>query len=128
MVSPGPRGSPPVAMIKASDIAGILLAAFAVGFVVGIAATIITQLLPFHRFHIIRLKVFNEQVAVPVKPRFIVEPVCIPIVWETPSNEDLARKVLAVLPDLGPTELAAILGCAKSTAHELKNRIRREEQ
>lgn len=49
-----------------------------------------------------------------------IEPVIIPIVTAPlPSTQDLAARILARFPDAGPTDVAEITGCAKSTAHAI---------
>lgn len=46
-----------------------------------------------------------------------LDPLTIPITTPAaPSVRELAERVLATVPDIGPTDLAAIAGCAKSTA------------
>jgi len=61
--------------------------------------------------------------ATPVALRVITtapEPVTVPIVTApAPTARELAERVLAVLPDTGPTALAAIVDCSKSTAHQI---------
>jgi hypothetical protein len=48
------------------------------------------------------------------------DPVTVPVVTAPmPSARDLAERVLAVYPETGPTDLAVIVGCAKSTAHAI---------
>lgn len=51
-----------------------------------------------------------------------IEPLLIPVVMAPlPSVAELAAKVLARFPDAGPTDIAEIAGCAKSTAHAIIN-------
>lgn len=49
-----------------------------------------------------------------------IEPVLIPITTAPlPSTQELAARILARFPDAGPTDIAEIAGCAKSTAHAI---------
>jgi hypothetical protein len=51
-----------------------------------------------------------------------LEPLLIPVVMAPlPSVAELAAKVLARFPEAGPTDIAEIAGCAKSTAHAIIN-------
>jgi hypothetical protein len=59
--------------------------------------------------------VVDVQVRVPA-----IAPLTVPIVMApTPTTRELADRVLAAVPDIGPTSLAEIIGCAKSTAHTI---------
>lgn len=57
------------------------------------------------------------------------EPITVPIVTTpAPTHRELAERVLSVYPDIGPTDLAEIVGCAKSTAHGILSEHRAEQE
>ena len=64
------------------------------------------------------VQVHTEPVALRVRATVAeIEPVSIPIVMAPlPSVSDQAARILARFPDAGPTDVAEITGCAKSTA------------
>jgi hypothetical protein len=61
--------------------------------------------------------VVNVPVTLHIPP---IEPLTVPIVMAAqPSARELAERILAAVPDMGPTSLAEIVGCSKSTAHAI---------
>jgi hypothetical protein len=49
-----------------------------------------------------------------------IEPVVIQVATAPlPNVQDLAARILSRFPDAGPTDIAEIAGCAKSTAHAI---------
>jgi len=61
--------------------------------------------------------VVNVPVMLHIPP---IEPLTVPIVMAAqPSARELAERILAAVPDMGPTSLAEIVGCSKSTAHAI---------
>jgi hypothetical protein len=80
------------------------------------------------------------QLELPVDVRLVAEPVGLrvyasaPEVVEVPVRlaplpelQELASRIVAAVPTIGPTALAEILGCAKSTAFEMIQRSRTHE-
>jgi hypothetical protein len=67
------------------------------------------------------VQVHTEPVAIRVRAAVAeIEPVISPIVMAPlPSTQDLATRILARFPEAGPTDIAEITGCAKSTAHAI---------
>ncbi len=58
-----------------------------------------------------------------------IEPITVPIVTApAPTHRELAERVLNVYPDTGPTDLAEIVGCAKSTAHAILSERRATQE
>jgi len=66
------------------------------------------------------------EVAVPVRlilPK--LDPITVPIVTApAPSVRELAERIVAAVPDIGPSALAMAVGCSKSTAHGILQDLR----
>jgi hypothetical protein len=78
-----------------------------------------------------------ERLELPVDVRLVAEPVGLRVYASAPEAvevpvrlaplpelQELASRIVAAVPEIGPTALSAILGCAKSTAHDLIQRSR----
>jgi hypothetical protein len=81
-----------------------------------------------------------ERLDLPVDVRLVAEPVGLRVYASAPEAvevpvrlaplpelQELAERIVAAVPEIGPTALAAILGCAKSTAFEMIQRSRTHE-
>lgn len=67
--------------------------------------------------HVTAPAMVNVPVTLHIPP---IEPLTVPIVMAAqPSARELAERVLAFAPDMGPTGLAEIVGVSKSTAHAI---------
>ena len=67
------------------------------------------------------VQVHTEPVALRVRATVAeIDPLIVPIVMAPlPTTQDLATRVLARFPGAGPTDIAEIAGCSKSTAHAI---------
>jgi hypothetical protein len=81
-----------------------------------------------------------ERLELPVDVRLVAEPVGLRVYASAPEAvevpvrlaplpelQELASRIVAAVPTIGPTALAEILGCAKSTAFEMIQRSRTHE-
>jgi hypothetical protein len=108
------------------------LAGFIAGLLGGWLRGRLTQLALRSQTLEVPLQLHAEPILLPIQAR--VNPVQLPVTVRQPdpvtveltvaapptaSLQELAGRVLELYPDIGPTDLAAICQCAKSTAHGL---------
>jgi hypothetical protein len=67
------------------------------------------------------VQLHSEPVALRVRATVAeIEPIVIQVATAPlPNVQDMAARILARFPDAGPTDIAEIAGCAKSTAHAI---------